>query len=183
MLSANFLIFLVSSLTISFVDARFLQPALKSRSRFSLLRLRDELSLLAMSGEIQEDSKEYMLLMSMINSSIRASRSFRVTVFVKHVVQFVRDDRIKADISKISSIVNGSDHREYCRIATEYFATMHKLLDADTRMLRLLLGLLPLPAHSTNRLVKPMLKKRTLIRQTERALDHMSVQFKHPCAV
>jgi hypothetical protein len=181
MLAANFLVFLVSSLTISLVDACFLQPALKSKSRFRLFRLRDELSLLAMSGEIREDSQEYMLLMSMINNSIRASQSFRVTVFVRHVVQLVRDDHIKANVTTISSIVSGSDHGEYCRIATNYFSAMHKLLDSDTRMLRFFLSLLPLPTHSTNRLVRPVLRKRTLIIQTEKALDEMSVQFKHPC--
>lgn len=183
MLSANFLIFLLSSLSISFVDARFLQPALKSKSRFRLFRLRDELSLLAMKGEVQEDSQEYKILMAMINASTRASQSFRVTVFLKHVVEFVRDDHIKADIAKISSIVKESDHVEYCRIATDYFETMLNLLDADTRTLRFFLRLLPLPAHSTNRLVEPVIKKRILIRQTEKALDNMSVQFKQPCSV
>lgn len=183
MLSANFAIFLLSSLTISCVDHYFLQPALRSKSRFRLFRLRDELSLLAMKGDVDESSQEYILLMTMINNSIRASKSFRVTVFVRHVVQFARDKQINNDIKKISSIINGSDHAEYCRIASDYFETMHKLLDADTRSLVLFLKLLPLPAHSSNRLVRPVLRKRFLIQQTEIALDQMSTPFRHSCAV
>jgi len=56
MLAINFLIAGLSIWLIMVINNNYLQPALKNRTRFRLYKLRDELSVLAMKGELNENS-------------------------------------------------------------------------------------------------------------------------------
>ncbi len=136
MLTINFLITGVSLWLLVFINNSYLQPALKNRKRFRLYRLRDRLSIVAMRGELDEDSEEYLTLLALINSSIKATESFKVTDFLKFVFYMHNDEALHEKIKRIKSNLDKTDHHEYCRIASDYFSVMHEILRSDTRVLR-----------------------------------------------
>ena len=88
MLAINFIIACLSLWLIMLINYHFLQPALKNQQRFKLYKLRDELSLLAMRGELDENSDEYLTLIKLINNAIRATGSFQVIDYLKFNIQF-----------------------------------------------------------------------------------------------
>ena len=136
MIVINIVITLLSLWLIVFLNNSDLQPALKNRERFKLYKLRDELSILAMAGELDENTEEYITLLSLINSSIFATGSFKVTDFLKYVFRIHKDKEIREKIERIINNIIKTDNEKYCKIAGKYFSVMHRIIRRDTFVLR-----------------------------------------------
>lgn len=118
------------------INNRYLIPSLKNKNRFKLYRLRDELSLLAMRGDLNENSIEYVTLIELINRTIKATGTFRVSLFIRFLVEVNQNAELKKKIMAIKSRVSKNENKEYCRIASAYFEVAQKILYSDTRVLR-----------------------------------------------
>ena len=136
MLLINLLVVTVSMWIIFVVNYKFIQPALKNKQRFKLYKLRDELSVLAMKGILDERSDEYLTLMSIQNSTIRATGSFAVTDFLKFLFHFHKDEDMQKRLSEVMEKLDKTNNAEYCRIASDSFNVMHSIMRRDTRVLR-----------------------------------------------
>ena len=136
MLLINLLVVTVSMWIIFVVNYKFIQPALKNKQRFKLYKLRDELSVLAMKGILDERSDEYLTLISIQNSTIRATGSFAVTDFLKFLFHFHKDEEMQKRLSAVMEKLDKTDNAEYCRIASDSFNVMHSIMRRDTRVLR-----------------------------------------------
>ena len=136
MLLINLLVVTVSMWIIFVVNYKFIQPALKNKQRFKLYKLRDELSVLAMKGILDERSDEYLTLMSIQNSTIRATGSFAVTDFLKFLFHFHKDEEMQKRLSEVMEKLDKTNNAEYCRIASDSFNVMHSIMRRDTRVLR-----------------------------------------------
>lgn len=136
MLAVNFLIAGISIWLIVAINNKYLQPALKNRYRFRIFRLRDELSVLAMGGELNENSEEYTTMIELINAAIRATGSFKVTDFLRFTFYLYKDEEVRKRIESIERKLNKTSNQEYCRIARDFFRTLHEMLHSDTRILR-----------------------------------------------
>lgn len=189
MLAINFIIACLSLWLIMLINYHFLQPALKNQQRFKLYKLRDELSLLAMRGELDENSDEYLTLIKLINNAIRATGSFQVTDYLKFIFNFHKDEERKARFKSIIEKIDQADHKEYCRIASDVFEVLHDILRSDTRALRyfLLPGLLAvgflLKIVKITKLIEKVEKKQEQINEMDEDLDDYKDQFgKKTCA-
>lgn len=189
MLILNLLIFIISMWLIIMLNNNYLQQAMKNKSRFKLYKLRDELSLLAMRGELEEQSEEYLTLLGLINSSIRATGTFKVTDFLRFVFRMHKDKELHRKIERIKENLRKTDNPAYCKIASNYFNTMHNILQEDTRILRLvflptllfLTAIIALLKLST----KPrsaVESKRTLMQKMDDELGGYSNQFHSMCS-
>ncbi len=132
----NITITILALWLIIFLNHSYLQPAIRNRDRFKLYKLRDELSMLAMSGELNEHSEEYITLLHLINSSIFAIGAFKVTDFLRYVFQLHKDKEMHARIERIIKNLKRTDNQKYCQIAGEYFSIMHRIIRRDTFVLR-----------------------------------------------
>lgn len=170
------------------INFRCFQPALKNKQRFKLYRLRDRLSVLAMKGDIDEMSEEYMTLLELINSSIRATSTFKVTDFLRFVAYLEGNKRVKESVLNIRARLEGDGNSEYCGIAGEYFYAMREILYSDTRVLRH--ALIPIYLFVASLLAilrlteKPKEKlehKKMILRQADKWFDEHGRQFSGLC--
>lgn len=187
MLVANFIITCVSMWIIFLINNKFIQPALHNKKRFRLFELRDDLSVLAMKGEIDEISVEYKTLLCLINSAVAATGTFKVTDFLRFLVKLHTDVEIKNRIGQIQKNLKKSENTEYCRIARDYFSTMHIMLNSDTRTLRviffpvfLFVGSI-LAFVNLKELQKKLSQKRRLIAEVDKDLNGYSDSFGSFC--
>lgn len=139
MLFANMLIASLCLWLVISLNNKYLRPVIKNKERFKLYKLRDNLSILAMKGEIDESSEEYITLLSLINSSINATGSFQVTDFLKFLFRIHKDKEMRRRIERIKDRVRNTDNKKYCELASEYFSVMHVILHKDTAVLRIVL--------------------------------------------
>ncbi|WP_089728584.1 hypothetical protein [Candidatus Thiosymbion oneisti] len=188
MLTVNFLIAGLSIWLVIIINNKYLQPALKNRSRFRLYRLRDELSVLAMKGELDERSEEYVTLIELINSAIRVTGSFKVTDFLRFVFQLHKDEAMRRKMEGIKRKLGRTDNPEYCRIVRDFFQTMQAMLHSETRILRhvffplflFLAGVLVVFKLSS----KPKMKvesKKKVIMEIDKEFHQYSDQFGRMC--
>jgi len=136
MLLINLLLVMISVWIIFVLNYKFIQPAFKNKQRFKLYKLRDELSILAMKGILDERSEYYLTLINIQNSAISASSSFKVTDFLRFLVDFNKDEKMKNKLSTMVDNISKTDNAEYCRIASDTFNVIHNLMNRDTRVLR-----------------------------------------------
>ncbi len=187
MMLLNILILTISAWIILVVNYKFIQPALKNRQRFKLYKLRDELSILAMKGILDEHSESYLTLIGIQNSAISVSSSFKVTDYLRFLLHLQRDKSLKKKLLSTMDNLSKSDNAEYCRIAKDSFDVMHTLMYRDTRILRyalfpvlvLLSSLLVLvrctvPKEQINR-------KKHIIKEIDDNLDGFSNEFGKGC--
>ena len=135
MISLNVLIFVIAIGIAVRINSSFIQPALKNSQRFKLFRLRYKLHYLAMKGAISEDSPSYIVLLDLMNKSIRASASFKVTDFLIFLSRLPDDKKLASSVEQITNTIQGNSSYEYCAIASEYFDTLRSMMKEDTRLL------------------------------------------------
>jgi len=189
MLLINLLIVTASVWVIFVVNYKFIQPTLKNKQRFKLYKLRDELSVLAMQGILDERSDEYTALIGVQNSAICASGSFKVTDYLRFLLHFHKDREMKEKLATVLGNLSNMDNFEYCRIARDSFDVMHKIMRRDTRVLRIALFPVLLILVSLLALVKCTIpkeqvdKKKDLIDEIDSDLNDYSSGFGKGCAV
>ena len=132
----NILITLICSWLILHLNSKYLQPALLNKKRFKLFILRDKLSLLAMKGELSEDSLEYREFIHLINSTIKATSTFRVTDFLKYMYTWNNNTNRQKNLQKIYQKIKSFDNYAYCEILSDYFSITQDIFDMQTRILR-----------------------------------------------
>lgn len=187
MLFLNLAITLLCVWLIMALNHHFLQPALRNRHRFRLYRLRDELALLAMKGEISEESEEYLLLLGLINNAIRATGSFRVTDFLKFMVLLHENRQVHKRLRRVIDGLRNHRNTEYCRIAREYFDILDEIFRKDTRTLKLfsfflapivyVLGLF----EQGKRLQEKLRERKEVVEKVQGELGEYSRQFESFC--
>lgn len=189
MLTVNMFILLVSLWIIMLINHRYLQPALKNRHRFKLYRLRDELSLLAMRGRVDENSDEYKLLLDLLNAAISATGTFKVTDYLHFLIKLQKDAHFRQKLENVRRKVANAKNAEYCRIASQTFRLFGEILRADTRTLRgvffpTLMGVaFLLKLIKFTALLQAVSKKKRLIERTNSDLGEFSANFDRACCV
>jgi hypothetical protein len=135
MILLNILILVIAIGIAVRINSSYIQPALKNAQRFQLFRLRYRLHYLAMKGVISEDSSSYTVLLDLMNKSIRASASFKVTDFLIFVSRLPDDKKLATSVAQITSAIRENSSYEYCEIASEYFEALRAMMKEDTRLL------------------------------------------------
>ncbi len=131
----NVIVTLLCIWVIMAINTRYLQPALINRTRFRLYELRDRLALLAMRGELEEDSLEYITLMRFLNCTIYGTSTFRVVDFFKSLVQLKRNKKLQEELDQTVANID-SVNPEYRQIASEFFGVVHILYAKQTRLVK-----------------------------------------------
>lgn len=135
MITLNVFLFVIAIGTAVRINSSFIQPAIKNSQRFKLFRLRYKLHYLAMKGAISESSPSYIVLLDLMNKSIRASASFKVTDFLIFLSRLPDDQKLASSVAQITSTIQANSSNEYCAIASEYFDTLRAMMKEDTRLL------------------------------------------------
>ena len=177
MIVVNIVLSLLSLWLIIFINNTYFQPALKNRERFKLYRLRDKLSVLAMTGELDENSEEYMTLLSLINSSIFATGTFKVTDFLKYVFHIHKDKEVREKIERITNNIKNTNNPEYCKIASQYFSVMHRIIRRDTVVLRVVFFPLLILISAIISLLRISTKPRSVVANKKAVIDQIDNEF------
>lgn len=112
----------------AYINARIGYPTALNRRRFRLFELRDRLALLAMGGNISEDSFEYEFMIRRINRMIRMIGDFRMTEYVRFVNSLATDSQFKADVGRVIDGLRQNENDEYKSILEEYFIVSGDIL-------------------------------------------------------
>lgn len=132
LLAFNLLITCFSLWIIMYLYNRNLKPLLINSERFKLYKIRDELAVLAMRGTIPEESDEYLILMRLINISIKELDKFNIVSFIKSLNRIRNDKNIQ---SKLDKILHYND-KSYKTIAESLFDINFRIFNKHTRLLR-----------------------------------------------
>lgn len=123
------------------VNSKFLRPAILNEKRFALYELRDKLAMLAMRDVISPDSEEYLTLLKLMNNSIRSTKGFRITRFLKIQSEIIFDQDVRNHLNNILKKVHDDKMpEEYRKIVSEYFKVARALYKHKTWMFRLILS-------------------------------------------
>lgn len=136
MIILNLLLFVVAIWVAVSINHSYIQTALKNAQRFKLFRLRYRLHALAMRGVVSEKSPEYVVLLNLINQSIRASASFKVTDFLLFLSRLPDDEKLKESVECMVTAIRDTNSPEFCEIASDYFEALRLVIRDDTRLLR-----------------------------------------------
>lgn len=111
---------------------KYIKEASLDEKRFKLFALRDKLSIMAMKREIAIDSSEYIIMLRLINSLIKATQNFQVVPFLKTLHRVRNDSEIQEVVSGfISNIENHSVklkeiYGEVCVVTNKLFGKRTK---------------------------------------------------------
>lgn len=136
MIILNLLLFVIAIWMAVFINHAYIQPAIKNDQRFRLFRLRYRLQVLAMRGVVSEKSPEYVVLLNLMNKSIRASASFKVTDFLLFLSRLPDDERLRESVECMAAAIRDNNSPEFCEIASDYFEALRLVIRDDTRLLR-----------------------------------------------
>jgi len=132
MLYFNLILTLICFWLIFRINSLFIQPARWNRYRFRLFELRDNLALLAMRGEIEEQSDEYITLMSMLNKAVNETSKFKAVKFLRFLIEIKKNKELQQKLNDIVSKMS-SENKEYQAILHGYFETVHKMFKDQTK--------------------------------------------------
>lgn len=106
-----------------------------NNNRFKIFALRDRLALLAMEGKISDNSKDYEILMSILNSSIYAMDKFNISIFLKRIKAIYSNPQMQKELESIGKSFE-TQCLEFRAIAHEYFLIMQTILMKETWLFR-----------------------------------------------
>jgi len=132
MLYFNLILTLVCFWIIFRINSLFIQPARWNKYRFRLFELRDSLALLAMRGEIEEKSDEYITLMSMLNKAVNETNKFKAVKFLRFLIEVKKNKELQRKLNDIVGKIS-SENKEYQTILHGYFETVHKMFKEQTK--------------------------------------------------
>lgn len=194
----NIFITLICGWLILYLNSKYLQPALLNKKRFKLFTLRDKLSLLAMKGDLSEDSLEYREFIHLINSTIKATSTFRVTDFLKYMYTWSNNPNRQKNLQKIYQKMKSVDNYAYCEILSDYFSITQDIFDMQTRILRHvffpILTFTKIILSSILSIIKPnselekdleikYKEKTSTISEIDKKLNNYRREFHHQCAI
>lgn len=130
----NSILSLLSLWFILYTNRKFLYRTRINKQRFKLFALRDELTILAMKGQVDFNSKEYQFLLKSLNALIGITGDFRVTDFLKFIAatydspqQYKKINKIRANIQKDTDGLHPIWIR-YCRVMNQIMSGHLRLL-------------------------------------------------------
>jgi hypothetical protein len=119
------------------LNSRILRPTLLNKKRFKLYQIRDRLAILAMSNVINEDSEEYATLIRLINNTLRSTKEFRITSFIRAHSALATDKKLRQHISNIiKKIENENLPQEYTELVQDYFEVARDIFNHKTWLLK-----------------------------------------------
>jgi|GEM_PF-7012425 len=121
-----------------YVNRNFIYKTRINTQRFKLFALRDELTILAMKGEIDYHSKEYQFLLKSLNSLIKITGDFQMSDFLKYLISNYDNKKTQEKVKKIKkSIKTHSD--ELNKIWIEYYKVMNAIMERHLRIFLMLI--------------------------------------------
>jgi len=112
---------------------KYINGALLNAKLFRLFALRDKLTILAMEGKINENSKEYQMLLYSINHYLNATKNFEILIFLKKFIEVENSPKIKKEMEEIKLSIE--EHSvELKRILCEYFDILDSILTVQMRL-------------------------------------------------
>jgi hypothetical protein len=119
------------------LNSRILRPTLLNKKRFKLYQIRDRLAILAMRNVINEDSEEYATLIRLINNTLRSTKEFRITSFIRAHSALATDKKLRQHISNIiKKIENENLPQEYTELVQDYFEVARDIFNHKTLLLK-----------------------------------------------
>jgi len=116
-----------------YVNRNFIYKTRINKQRFKLFALRDELTILAMKGEIDYHSKEYQFLLKSLNSLIKITGNFQISDFLKYLISNYDNKKPQEKVKKIKkSIETHSDGLN--KIWIEYYKVMNAIMERHLRL-------------------------------------------------
>lgn len=114
------------------------------RYRFRIFALRDRLSILIMNGEVKEGSLEHKTLLSLLNGAVQSIGTFKVTIFLRFIIQISQDDTLQKQIKKIQKHLSASNNEDYAEILSEFYCLMDEKMKKDIRTFKITVSFLKL---------------------------------------
>lgn len=136
MLLINLVITTICLYLITKINQRFLIPSLVNHDRFKLFALRDELTLLAMKGEVSQEDKEYKIILNLLNASIINLDSFSIVNYLKLLYEITFDGGRRKEIEKLLRSLERHNNPNLAGVACSYFEVTRKILLRHTRIMR-----------------------------------------------
>ncbi len=140
-----------------------------------------------MRERVDEHSAEYALLLNLLNAAIRATGTFKVTDYLRFLMQLQRDPNFRQQLEVVLHKAESAHHAEYCHIASKTFRVLGDMLQADTRTLRgiylpTLVGVaVLLTLVKVTGLLPVVRKKMQFIDRANDDLSKISATFDHAC--
>lgn len=121
---------------IMWLNNRYLWPALVNKYRFELFSLRDDLAVLSMNGSIEEEDKDYKLLMGLLNSSINALSDFSITHFLSYMYEITTNAKLQKDLERFTNDLEKHKNEDLAGIAKECFEVNYNAFLLHTKFFR-----------------------------------------------
>lgn len=144
--------------------------------RYRLFALRDRLTFLVMEGEIKEGSPEHIELLKLINESIFLAERFRVTEFIRALVEISKSQRLTESVEKILSVICNTGSKEYKSIVVELFDLLEEKFHKDTSIF----------LHTTKIFyvfgrIHAVSRKISTLKETKQTINKYKVEFMNAC--
>lgn len=132
----NLFCVLLSTWAAMHVNSKYIRPAKLNALRFQIFELRDRLAILAMSGIVKETSGEYVTLRNLMNVTLRSTKDFKITEFVKLHVEIAENEDLLAQIKAIIAKVENEEMPDpYRKIVVEYFDAQRSIYYRKARVI------------------------------------------------
>lgn len=120
-----------------YINNKFIRPTALNQLRFSLYELRDRVAILAMEGVVNEDSEEYVTLRDLMNATLKSTKDFKITSFIKMHFDIASDEALQDHVrSIVAKVENEEMPPEFREIVVEYFEINSKVYWRKTRPIR-----------------------------------------------
>lgn len=165
------------------VNSKFLRPAILNKNRFALYELRDQLALLAMRGELDEESEEYTTLIKLMNDLINSTKDFRITRFIQIQSAIFMNKQLRAHLeSIIKKIESDKMPDSYRVIVSNFFGIAHEIYAHKTWMLINLLSPLIIVVTLVEYVIKNARKVRNFLVYQRDRINNIESELKENIA-
>lgn len=118
-----------------YANAHFRISAKFDGFRFRLFAQRDQLAIAAMRGEIDPNSKEYLVLCRMINTLVNIAERYDPFSLVRSILAFKNDADVSAEIQKTRDDALSNAYPIQKVVLKEVFCIARDLFEYNTRSL------------------------------------------------
>lgn len=129
----NSILLLLTLWFVLYVNRKFIYKTRINKQRFKLFALRDELTILAMKGEVDYHSKEYQFLLKSLNSLIKITGDFQISDFLKYLISNYDDKKAQEKAKKIKKSI-GTHSDGLNKIWVECYKVMNAIMERHLRL-------------------------------------------------
>jgi hypothetical protein len=134
MLILNSIICCICVWGIAKVYNRFIRRAKINSYRFKLFELRDKLSILVLQKKVTITDKEYLTLLTLLNTSIRVfDENFSFAGFFGYLARLASNTSLSRDIDDMIKHIKTHKNPELVLIASDYFELNYLVFNKYTR--------------------------------------------------